>query len=163
MMCPPNPSIERTVDSRLRRLSMKTFTTRRLLVVFLGFPWLPARSSEESPSLRRWLVGNWQSDAERTMQYFHFQGRRLTPEQSEKVSRLFGHLRYHITSSEFRVVEGRRTLRVSYVVASETDSTITLSFPRRKDMPELTLYRVSSDVLFIRAGNNFEYFHRTAA
>jgi hypothetical protein len=139
---------------------MKTFTARRLLVVFLGFAWLPARSS---PSLRRWLVGNWQSDAERTMQYFQLQGRSLTPEQSEKVSRLFGHLRYHITSSEFRVVEGKRTLRVSYVVASETDSTITLSFPRRKDMPELTLYRVSSDVLFIKSRDNLEYFHRTAA
>jgi hypothetical protein len=115
------------------------------------------------PALARWLVGNWQSDAERTMQHFHFQGRRLPPDQNEKVSRLFGHLRYHITSSEFHVLEGTRSLRASYVVASETDSTITLSFPRRKDMPELTLYRVSSDVLFIKAGNHLEYFQRTAA
>ena len=142
---------------------MKTFHARRLLVAFLGFAWLPARSGEGGTSLRRWLVGNWQSDAERTMQHFHFQRRGLTPEQRENVSRLFGHLRYHITSSEFRVLEGERILRMSYVVASETDSTITLSFPRSKDMSELTLYRVSSDVLFIKSGDTLEYFRRSAS
>jgi hypothetical protein len=142
---------------------MKDITARRLLVVFLGFAWLPARSSDERTPLRRWLLGSWQSNAERTMQHFHFQGRGLTPEQSERLSHLFGHLRYHITSSEFSVLEGKRILRASYVVASETDSTITLNFPRRKDMPALTLYRVGNDALFVKAGNNLEYFRRTVA
>ena len=142
---------------------MKSFTARRLLAIALGFAWLPARSSERVVSLRRWLIGNWQSDAERTLQHFHFQGKGLTTEQRENITRLFGHLRYRITSSEFRVLEGERILRLPYVVAYETDSTITLSFPRRKEMPELTLFRVSSDVLFVKSGEHLEYFRRTPA
>ena len=97
------------------------------------------------------------------MENFYFQGQSLTPERRERMSTMFGHLRYHITQSHFQVVEKKRTLRVPYSVPSETSSSITLRFPRSSDMPDFTLYRVDSDALFIKAGRNLEYFRRHAA
>ena len=97
------------------------------------------------------------------MENFYFQGQSLTLEQREKMSKMFGHLRYHITQNHFHVLEKERTLRVPYSVASETKSSITLTFPRSNDMPDFTLYRVDSDALFIKAGRNLEYFRRNAA
>jgi hypothetical protein len=142
---------------------MHVSVTRRLVALGLGLALLPAHAAPRSSTLKTWLLGDWQSDRERTMESFYFQGQSLTPEQREKISKMFGHLRYHVTPSHFEVVEGRRTLRVRYSVASETESSITLSFPRSTDMPDLTLYRISSDALFIKSGEHLEYFRRNAA
>jgi hypothetical protein len=97
------------------------------------------------------------------MENFHFQGKSLNAEQRDKVSKLFGHLRYSITSNSFEVIEGERRLAARYMVAGETDSTIRLVFPRPSDMPDLTLYRVSINLMFIRIDKNLEYFRRAAA
>lgn len=78
----------------------------------LGFAWLPAGAARRGSTLQTWLVGDWQSDRERTMENFYFQGQSPTPDQREKMSRMFGHLRYHVTPSHFQVVDGRYTLRV---------------------------------------------------
>jgi hypothetical protein len=97
------------------------------------------------------------------MQNFYFQGRSPTPEQRERISIQFGNLRYHVTTKHLRVEDGGHKLLAAYMVSAETASTITLHFSRNDGMPELTLYRVSSDLLFIRSGSNFEYFRRVAA
>jgi hypothetical protein len=141
---------------------MNLAVRRRLLAMTLGLAWWPSLAAPPSSPLRTWLLGDWRSDRERTIENFYFQGQSLTPLQRERVSLLFGHLRYHVTRSHFHVVEGERTLYVPYTVASETGSSITLRFPRGGDMPDLTLYRVSSDALFIKVGKNLEYFRRNA-
>lgn len=138
---------------------------RRSFVTLLGSAWLPLLASEThgDSSLKTWLIGNWQSDRERTMENFRFQGQIPNAEESDRISKMFGHLRYSITSMSFQVIESDRKRSAEYLVAAETSSTITLRFPRNSDMPDLTLYRLNDDLLFIKAGLNFEYFRRAAA
>lgn len=142
---------------------MNRVLSRRRVVCLLGAVWLPAQAGQRGPSLKAWLIGDWLSDREKTMENFHFQGRSLNEAQRERIATLFGFLRYHITSRRFEVVRGKDKLRAEYQVAAESDSTITLRFLRAKEMPDLTLYRVNDDALFIKAGKNLEYFRRTAA
>ena len=108
-------------------------------------------------------MGEWQSDREKTMESFSFQGQSLTPGQKARISALFGQLRYQVTKTYFQVLEGERRLQVRYVIASETESTITVRFEPNAKMLDLTLHRVEQDLLFIKSGKNLEYFRRAAA
>ncbi len=141
---------------------MDRVLTRRPVVCLLGSVWLPTRAGQRGPSLTAWLIGDWLSDRERTMENFYFQGRSLNEVQRERIATLFGRLRYHITSRSFEVVQGENKLRAEYKLAAESDSTITLRFQRAKGMPDLTLYCEDYDALFIKLGYILEYFRRTA-
>lgn len=137
---------------------------RWLFAALLGFAWsssVPA--SDEGVALRAWLVGSWQSDRERTMERFSFQGRVLGPEYQERMAALFGHMQYRVTPQRFGVMDRGAGWHAAYTVVSETESTITLRFPGRKCLPDITLYRDGDDALFIKTGNNLEYFRRTGA
>ena len=144
--------------------AMDHLLTRRVAVSALALACSATYGSGPERPCRDWLLGEWLSDRERTMENFYLRRKSLSDAQRNRISTLFGNMKYRITRRHFRVgsAAGEMNLKAAYVVLGETGSSITLGFPRNKDMPDLTLYRVSSDMLFVRAGYNLEYFRRTA-
>lgn len=141
--------------------------TRRLLLQRMLLPaplTVAAAAAWAKNASRAWWQGRWQSDRERTMENFHFQGRGLTERERAQIGAIFGGLRYAITPTRFVTSGHGGGFDARYHVIGQTDSTVTLRFHKAADTPDLTMFRVSDDLLFIRsAGNNLEYFRRTAA
>lgn len=141
-------------------------SSRRAFVAALaGLPLtaLAAQFSEHYGAAD-WIVGTWQSDAERTMRSFTFQGSRPTGEAHEKISALFGSMTHMFTRERFAVADirtGRTTVNTVYRITGATSSTVSIAFPKRPDLVDMTLYR-EGDYYFIRSANNFEFFRRVS-
>lgn len=117
------------------------------------------------PGAADWIVGTWQSDAERTMRNFTFQGSRPTGEARERISTLFGSMTHTFTRKRFTVADtrtGRTTVDTLYRVTGATSSTVSIAFPETPGLVDMTLYR-AGDSYSVRSANNFEFFRRVTA
>jgi hypothetical protein len=112
------------------------------------------------------MLGRWTADGVRSAESFARNVRALTPEQQSRLAEEFGKMYYDITTRHFTVggwVEGD-AITTPYRVVSESESSITLSFPDNRRFPDLTLFRENQDSMFIRSiGKNFEYLKRSAS
>lgn len=142
-------------------------SSRRVWVAALaGWPLAAAASRlNESLGAADWIVGTWQSDAERTMRSFTFQGSRPTGQARERISALFGSMTHTFTRERFRVGDartGRTTMDTVYRIVGVTSNTVSIAFPRTSGLVDMTLYQ-DGDCYFIRSANNFEFFRRMPA
>lgn len=143
-------------------MDASTFSRRALLASFLAIPTIAAIAREPQPS-RLWLLGQWLSDRERTIQSWYFQGREIPQDKKARFAELFGHMTYVVTASTFRVKQGEFTASHRYSVLSETESSVTLRLHGTTEAIASTFYRAGPDALFIKVGTNLEYFKRVAA
>lgn len=160
--------VKGTLDQQFERLKNTLLpSSRRAFVATLaGLPLTVLATQLNGPSrVADWIVGRWQSDAERTMRSFTFQGSRPTDEAHEKISALFGSMTHIFTRKRFAVADtrtGRTTVNTDYRITGATSSTVSIAFPERTDLVNMTLYR-GGDSYFIRSANNFEFFRRITA
>ena len=160
--------IKGTLDQQSKRLKNTSLSSsRRAFVATLaGLPLtvLAAQLNGASPAAD-WIVGTWQSDAERTMRSFAFQGSHPTGEAHEKISALVGSMIHIFTRERFAVADtrtGRTSVNTVYRITGATSSTVSIAFSERTDLVNMTLYR-EGDSYFIRSANNFEFFRRMTA
>ena len=152
------------LDQQPKRLKSTSLpSSRRAFVAALaGLPLTAAAQLDEPSQVAEWIVGTWQSDAERTMRSFTFQNSRPTGKAHEKISALFGSMAHIFTRERFAVADtrtGRTTVNTVYRITGATSSTVSIAFPKRPDLVSMTLYR-EGDYYFIRSANNFEFFRR---
>jgi hypothetical protein len=120
-------------------------------------------TASEIHSSRRWLIGRWLSDRERTLKSWYFQGLEIPEDKKPRFAEVFGHMTYTVTTSTFRLRQGTFAASHRYSVASETESSVTITLLGPSESTEVTFYRAQADSLFIKAGSNLEYFKRVAA
>ncbi|RZL56514.1 MAG: hypothetical protein EOP70_06615 [Variovorax sp.] len=142
-------------------------SSRRVWVAALaGWPLAAAASRlEESLGAADWIVGTWQSDAERTMRSFTFQGSRPTGEARERISALFGSMTHTFTRERFMVGDartGRTSLDTAYRIVGVNSHAVSIAFPKTPGLVDMTLYR-DGDFYFIRSAGNLEFFRRVSA
>ena len=137
---------------------------RAILFAGLGSIGLLAKAAGRDPAAEwRWMYGKWRSDVEMTMENYTFQNKRLTQENTARISDLFGKMTHEISPGRFDVIypqngitrREERTFRVS----RGTSSSVTLDFRGKDAPPELTLYK-GEGFYMVRVGANFEYFKK---
>lgn len=157
--------IKRTLDQKTKRLKNASLpSSRRAFVATLaGLPLTTLVAQLIGPSRAAdWFVGTWKSDAERTMRSFTFQGSRPAGEAQKKISAIFGSMTHIFTRERFAVADTRTrrtTVNTVYRITGATSSTVSIAFPERPDLVNMTMYR-EGDYYFIRSANNFEFFSR---
>lgn len=136
--------------------------TRRALLLGLAWPQMPWARSR---STRQWLVGEWRSDAERSLASRSSAGRLLSPEERQAIAALYGRLVFRITDRHFTLDDSLlgsgAPETVPYSVAGETGSSIELRLHRGAAADSSwVFYRASDDLLFVRNRSDLEYFRR---
>lgn len=167
----PSEGYAARVRSRRRNAWIRTTHTptmhqpqRRTLAAALALtPVLALARPHRLTAETAWLLGSWQSDVERSMEHWTFQGQAPRADLRPRVAALFGKIVHTCTPTHVHVdtvfgegINHRDTLH--YRVVRHTSSTVTLAFSG-SERTDMTFYR-GNGYYFIRVGSNCEYFKK---
>lgn len=116
--------------------------------------------SPKPGKLAKRLIGNWQSDKERTLKYWNH-GKTLSPEGQAHFESLFGRLRVQYTASHCRSVYDDWEEDVRYSILAEDDNSLIIAnhYPKHTQLQQLFF---EADHHYLISGYNIEFFRRVS-